>query len=57
MHSAETVEQLLNNMFDVDNGTDNVILCGISYLLMLIDTKRYAMYMCVYMYICMYVFM
>ena len=47
------IELLLHNMFDVDNGTDNVILCGISYLLMLIDTKRYAVYVC--MYVCMYV--
>jgi len=48
VYSAEMVELLLNNMFDVDNVTDNVILCGISFLLMLIDTKRYVhSYMCV----------
>ena len=41
-YSGETVEVLLNNMFDADNATDNVILCGISYLLMLVDTKRYS---------------
>ena len=41
-------------MFDVDNVTDNVILCGISYLLMLIDTKRYVYVLYVYMYVCIY---
>ena len=41
--SGETVEVLLKNMFDADNATDNVILCGISYLIMLVDTKRYSM--------------
>jgi len=29
-------------MFDVDDVADNVVLSGISYLLMLVDTKRLA---------------
>ena len=37
--SAEVVELLLKNMFDGDDVADNVVLSGISYLLMLVDKR------------------